>query len=79
MPQISAEAGLVLRALRMAQNTLSREQIADQTGIDKWAVDEILVSLQIRGLVHCVGALVRPRGRPRNKAVLWKAAAPDLA
>ena len=79
MPPISEEAAIVLRALKAATGTLSREQLSAATGIDVWTVDEILVSLQIHGLAQCVALPSRPRDRPRNKPVLWTATRPDLA
>jgi DNA-binding IclR family transcriptional regulator len=67
----------VLRALRAAHNMLSVEQIADQTGIDKGAVEAHLIGLRLRGLAHCTGhEFERDR---RVKVVTWKAAPPDPA
>lgn len=75
----SERAAAVLRALRAAHGTLSQEQISAETGIDVWAVEDLLIQLQIQGLAHCVATPSRPRGRPRQKLELWKAARPDLA
>jgi DNA-binding IclR family transcriptional regulator len=79
MEPISAAAAAVLRVLKAAHATLSREQIASETALEVGNVDELLVSLQLRGLVRCVAAPSRPRGRPRRQPTLWQAAPPDLA
>jgi DNA-binding IclR family transcriptional regulator len=70
-------ASRVLSALRAAHNMLSVEQIADQTGIDKGAVEAHLIGLRLRGLAHCTGhEFERDR---RVRVVTWKAAPPDPA
>lgn len=86
MPQISAEAEFVLRTLRLAHNTLSSEQISHQTGIDKYRVDELLLTLRIHGLAQRVEDTHSLRGKPRRALArarreppLWKAVPPDLA